>query len=291
MKKLSLTILVSTLLLQAIGQQGNYIHLSANGDITDTISRGEPLLLELVLMNREARSAASWNLAAERRLGQLKELLDQKKITDSAYQKEKTELEGQLRKSTTIRWGSSGQPWTQLARWTIRSISTGTIVTWPVQLLRHPKPQDVAVLDENAYYISYFGVDPAGMNLVPAGEYILQVTINNYDSDPVRIQVVSSPVNQEDLIQLGKTGNFYRHAGDAPRALAVAEKILSINPRSLNGLVLKGDAMVLQRSFLPALEVYNLALKEYGIQAGEQAEPPDYILNMISFIKAELGGN
>ena len=86
-----------------------------------------------------------------------------------------------------------------------------------------------------------------------------------------------------------KLGQYCWHAEDVVKGMSYAEKILKKNPVSLDGLSLKGDLQVLSSSYAPALESYKQALKEYYKQNGTGAEPPEYLLNMIEFVKKELG--
>ena len=51
---------------------------------------------------------------------------------------------------------------------------------------------------------------------------------------------------------------------------------------------MKGDLLVLQRSFTPALEVYRKALAEFYRKFPSSHDPPEYLLMSISSVKEKL---
>ena len=67
--------------LNTNAQQKIGLSLSVNGELRDTLYKGEPVLLKIFISNAEAQRVFAWNNANTRRVNELKELLEKNKIT------------------------------------------------------------------------------------------------------------------------------------------------------------------------------------------------------------------
>ena len=272
--------------------QSMTVTLSANYSHEVKIYHDEPLLLIVSVTNQEAQENSRWNKAADRRLNELEELLKAGKIKREDYDREKTKLMAGKRQLSSVTIGAAGRPWSSLIKWSMVNINSGVEIPLAVKTMMHPSAEEVAVLNEKGYYTAYFGMDADKVKSKPAGLYEITASIENESSLPVRIEIKNetTPVaiaGSEEMLL--RHGQYYWHAGDAAAGMKYAEKILQKNPASLDGLSLKGDLLLLNNSYAPALESYRKALKEYYKQNGVAAEPPEYLLNMIEFVKKELG--
>jgi tetratricopeptide (TPR) repeat protein len=156
----------------------------------------------------------------------------------------------------------------------------------------NPSSEEIAVLNETGYYTAYFGIDDDKMKNIPAGIYELIASIEGETSEPVKLEIkelvipASIASGEEMLIKLGQ---YYWHAGDAAKGMIYANQLLQKDPVSLDGLSLKGDLLVLENSYAAALESYSKAVKEYYKQNGAAADPPEYLLKMITWLKQQSG--
>ncbi len=277
--------------IRTAGQSSAKLSLNVDGTEIDTIQRGEVLLFEIVLTNPSARSAASWNSAAGKQLKELDEQLKQKKISPEDFEKEKKSIQSQLKKPPAVSIGSDKDPWVQMIKWNIRKTGDRSAINWPIKYLGNPATENIAVLDERAYYLASYGIDPSGISQLAAGSYEVTAMIGEIRSTAVtvRIDATTLPVQlQNNTSHLLKLGNFYWQSGDATKAIAYADKILTGDPAYIGALLLKADALRLQKSWSFALEIYNKALNEYYNKAGKNAEPPEYIIDMIEIVKGKI---
>ena len=188
--------------------------------------------------------------------------------------------------------GTEAIPWLQLVKWKLGNAGTGVETILPVRPLVNPSSDAVAVLDENGYYMAYFGISPDDMTKISAARYSLTAMLDKESSNVVNLEIknetmpVSVSENEEILLKMGQ---YYWHLNDPVKTIYYADRILKKSPYSLDGLSLKADGQVLQQSYLPALENYNKAVKEYYKLNGAGSEPPEYLFSMIAFVKKELG--
>jgi tetratricopeptide (TPR) repeat protein len=265
--------------------------LTVDGNERDTIQRGEFLLLEVVLTNPVANSASMWNAAAEAQLKALDEKLKQKKISQEEFDKEKTSIQSQLKKTGAVTIGSEKDPWAGMVRWNIARAGERTTLNWPIQFLLNPGTDDIAELRESGYYIASYGIDPAGMAQLPAGNYELTAMIGSVRSMPIMIRIDAGSLTttqQNSSLHLLRLGDYYNQAGDVAKAIENADKVLARDAASVAGLVLKADALRYQRAWAAALEMYKKALEAYGKKMGMNAEPPDYILEMMELVRGKM---
>lgn len=294
MRHVLIKIFAITILLVSLRSAAQPVTVTLRANYTTDVKlyHDEPLLLVVSLINEQARENSSWNNAADRGLEGLEELLKAGKIKREDYDREKARLTNGKKQVTAVTIGAKGRPWSSVVKWKMKSLNSQGELQPIVRTMPNPSAEEIAVLDENAYYAAYFGVDADVMKSIPAGIYEMTVSVDGEASQTVRIEIKNEAMpaltaSPEELLL--RMGQYYWHAGDVPKGMQYADQLLRKNPASLDGLSLKGDLQVLNNSFADALTTFNQATKEYYKQNGTSAEPPEYLLRMITWLKEKLG--
>lgn len=285
--------LLVILSFQLNAQQPVNISLGLNYSSSQKLYHNEPLLLTVTITNREAQENNRWNRAIDRRLNEMDDLLKENIISAENYENEKNQLNAVKRPVPSITLGSQDKPWSSLVKWKMINSNTGTEIVLPVTILSNPFPESIAILDEKGYYISYFGISPQDMKQIRgASTWQLTATMGSERSNDIRLEIkeeiMPMAIAETEEMWL-RIGQYYWHANNAENTIQFADRILKKNPLSLDGLSLKADGLILQKSYLPALEVFNKALTEYYKQNGVNSEPPEYLVESIAWIKKQLG--
>jgi len=284
--------ILGILFISQASAQSIHISLRVNEEEQDSVFRDEPLLFDVQVSNKQAQANARWNMAGERRLMEMDESLKQGRLSREEYEREKSVIEKARRKVEITTLGSSATSWTSAIHWKVTNTADRKELKWPIMLMMNPATTGTAVLDANGFYMASFGLSPEAMQQLPVGTYTVEVSIENVYSNAVLV-IIRSRLMTETIAgtepMLLRIGRFYWHAGDGEKTIRFAELMLSQDPSSLDGLSLKGDGQVLQRNYLPALETFNNALKLYYKKFGNEAEPPEYLLSTIAFLKHSLG--
>lgn len=274
------------------GAQQVNISLRVNEEAEASVFQDETLLLQVAVSNKKAQSDLRWNMAGKERMAELNELLKQGKIKQEEYDREKASIEKSRRTPPVTELGSATVSWTSAINWKVMNTANRNYIELPVSLMQNPSAAGKAVLDANGYYIACFGIAPGELKKTGPGTYAIECIINNIPSNAVLLTIrdgmMSETMAASEPVLL-QTGRYYWHAGNGAKTMEYADRVLAKNPASLDGLSLKGDGQLLQRSYLPALETYNKAIAEYYKQNGKGSEPPEYLISMIDFIKKEMG--
>jgi hypothetical protein len=287
-----LLFLLSVSLCKATAQTSISISLKVNQETEAAVFHNEPVLFDVMVTNQAAQADERWNMAADRRLDEMKELLGNGQLKQDDYDKEKMAIEKNKRKTGAVTLGSASSSWVTTISWRVMNTANREEVQLPVKLMKKPETSGIAVLDANAVYMACYGINPEDLKSVAPGTYAIELSVNNILSNAVLLKVAGAMMdgplaNSEPMLL--RLGEYYWHEEDAVNTMLYADKLLAKNPSSLDGLSLKGDGQVLQKSYLPALETYNKAVKEYYKQNGAGSEPPEYLFSMIAFVKKEMG--
>ncbi len=255
------------------------------------IFKDEPVLLTLSIVNKEAQENQRWNNAGNRRLHELDELLRTNKISREEYDKEKQEIINSKKKVQPLSIGSIDKPWHSIIHWKLLNETNGKEYSITIRALPNPGSAPVAVLDEKGFYKVWFGINAAEWKMLPAGKYNLAATLYDKSSGFVQIEVMEANmpvavVESEEMML--RSGKYHWHTGDAANGMIYAERLLKKNSASLEGYSLRADLFVLQQKFSEALNDYQAALKLFYKEYPGVSEPPEYLLEMIAWVKAEL---
>lgn len=241
-------------------------------------------------MNEVAQENSRWNNATERRLNELEHQLKAGNIKQEDYDKEKSRLDAAKRNISSVTVGAAGRPWFSLLSWKMINTANGTEVIPDIRAMKNPAAEEIAILNEKGYYTAFFGIDAEEMQKIPAGTY--RITVEAEREKSVSVQMIiknetmpSAFANSDETLL--RSGQYQWHAGNASDGMKYADKILQKNQNSVDGLSLKGDLQLLDNAYPAALESYNKALKEYYRQNGNGAEPPEYLLAMIEWVKKQ----
>lgn len=295
MKKHFLNSLAVTILLAVVNiatAQKVNINLRINEAEAATVFRDEAVLVDIAVFNKKAQADQRWNRTGEERLAELNEQLKKGSIKQEDYDREAASINKNKRVPPSTQLGSAAISWTTSVSWKVMNTANRNFIDLPLKLMKKPSADGPAVVDAAAYYIACYGISPDDMSSVPPGTYAVECFINNIPSNAVLLTV--QPGRMEEamassepvLLQMGK---YYWHAGNGAKTIEYADKLLVKKSSSVEGLSLKGDGQLLQRSYLPALESYNKAIAEYYKQNGKDSEPPEYLYSMIDLIKKEMG--
>lgn len=284
-------LLVTEFQLQA---QRININLSINEEKEAVVFQDEPIIFDLAIYNKKAQSERRWNMAGEERMKELDELLKQGKIKQEEYDKEKASIEKNRRTPSSIEIDLTEKKgkidaivWKASGPYGANALPDHIFIppTWPLI-------KNKIILDADGYYILSYVIAPGELKSVKPGTYIIECSINNFPSNTVKL-ILKSGVMSETMANsesvLLRMGRYYQHADNGGKVVEFADKILAKNPASVDGLSLKGDGQVLQKSYLPALETYNKAVKEYYRQNGADSEPPEYLQSRIDWLNKQLG--
>lgn len=264
--------------------------LRANYSSEVSVYHNEPILFTVSLTNEVAQENSRWNNATERRLNELEQQLKAGNIKQEDYDKEKSRLDATKRNISSVTVGAAGRPWSSLLKWKMINTANGTEVIPNVRVMKNPSAEEIAILNEQGYYTAFFGIDAEDMQKTPAGTYRITVEAEGEKSVSVQMVIKNETMpfvfsNSDETLL--RSGQYFWHAGDAAKGMQVVNRLLQKTPNSLEGLSLKGDLEVLSDSYPAALESYNKALKEYYRQNGNGAEPPEYLLAMIEWVKKQ----
>jgi len=268
------------------------IHCSINGKEKISIFRNEPLLIDVKVYNGRAQAALRWNMADERRIENLNDQLKQGRLTEEDYNGQKREIEKDKRQTEVITIGDSENTWTSRIRWTSRDLINERVANLPLRLLTNSTNPGMVKLDGNSLFVGILRIDPGQLQSVTPGRYEIIVIINETTSNSVILNILPGTMpavmaqSEKFLLQ---TGRYYWESNNPTQTLLYAGKALAKNPGSIKALVLKGDGLVLEKSFALALETYGKAISQYYILNGENADPPEYLLAMIHHLKKEMG--
>lgn len=279
MKYLIYISLISVLPMTARAQVS--LRLLANHANSDTLSPGDPVILELQLYNADAEYASMHNRAVNQNLNILAQEFSEGKWSQEEYDKEKSRLE------------SSVQP--------IRPLSvSGTSLLSGLQIYRNGTPLDSSnfircngypdktayVLTESNRLIMQFGIDPDVTADWNPGTHELVIEVDSLRSNSTILVITRSTLDggptDHKLLRLAY---FNLECGDPAKALSIANQLLERNPRSVDAITLKADAFLVMDDESEALQWYEQALYEYGLQFPDIYEPPEYLLNQIEAIR------
>ena len=295
MKKTRSFSIIPALLLsvcfQSQAQQVN-INLKINDGAEAAVFQNEPVLLDVAVFNKKAQADRRWNRAGEERMKELDEMLKTGKIKQEEYDREKNSIEKSRRSTEISKLGSPTSSWTTAISWKVMNTANRNYIELPLKRMKKPASVVEAVLDADGYFTTCYGISPDAMNTVPPGIYAIECFINNIPSNAVLFTVKSghqSEAISETEPELIRLARFYWHDENGAKTMLYADKALAKNPASLDALSLKADGQILQGQFLPALETYNQAVKEYYRQNGSGSEPPEYLISMIDFVKKQMG--
>jgi hypothetical protein len=248
---------------------------------TLTIQQGEPLVLDVSLLDYGAQSRATENQARALELEQLQALRDSGTITSQVYEDRAKTLQPLPLGSTTV--GTTGKPWYEEVTFEMETGGGWVAVPWAMQLLNIPKAEPQVTIDDVKVAIAAFGIDPSVSGGISEGTHRLRAKYapgTGIESQVIEIRFVQAKANSEwTPAQKLRLGRYWWMRGDHEKSLAVADELLAENPLNIDALAIKGNALAGLNREAEAVGVFQTAIDQYYVQFPDAYEPPDYLID------------
>ena len=259
------------------------VTLTVNDEFSSAVWRNQPALFTVSVSNPQAAYDLQWNAKAETYLNELRTQLDSGKITAKYFGEERKRIESLQRKIEPFVIGNEVRGWFSEIKF--RASLNGNEISLPVHLLGKPKMIS-AMMNENSYYSVQFGISPAEMEKIIPGNYEIDAELSGNRSEKIQLQVNALKATDEWWMKEENIAQFVQYFladKNAAKVAEYAEKILLLNPASVLGLTMKGEALILDSKYKEALRQFENALKE--TDKNPAFEPPVYIHTRIEFLK------
>jgi tetratricopeptide (TPR) repeat protein len=274
-----------------MGQQGIALNLRVNQGNKAIIYQDEPLIISVSISNPGATYNAQWNREADQSLQQLKTMHQNGEVTVEQYDQEIKRIQQSKKKIQIPAIGTISQPAYQKVKVEWKNELGTRMNNISMKLLSSSSMPNVLVLDANAYYLLQWGINRKEVGKLKPGKYILMATLDNYHSEPVELEILTSAIPSSKLNTIAvqhKLGKFELLSGQAESAAIHAKNILKLNSASVDGLVLLGEVNVQKNNYKEALKNFEDALMLFNKQKLSSPEPPEYIFGMIEWLKGKI---
>lgn len=248
-----------------------------------------PLLLDVHLGNDEAYRVVLQNLEGENIRKSYEELGLTKDMNDA--QKQNLTMRTQAQPVPTISVGSAGKNLTELISFRLEAADHQSLPVAVRALAESATTTGGDLVGDNSIDL-FFGIDPAALERLPAGNYSIRATVANAGGDHAwQGQATSNDVNvdlQDSLPDSSlvereyEYGRFYLCDHDFKMAGQCADWLIGRDSQSISGWELRGDAFFGEGKLAEAKDAYEKGLELYRKNAKAQAandvvEPPDYL--------------
>lgn len=263
------------------------IDLSINDVSSDTIYKGEPLVMHVSISNAFASYGMEWNAELDSHLESIKSQLDAELITYEIYKQDSLESEQTRRSIEPVIIGTERRSWYEIIE-IIVSVNQDSVVAWTFTPLGYSEENTIITVNGESYYFARFGIAPeATMSLAP-GQFSIVAKINEVESASSDLLILPGEM-PESLVSSDdhkmRLGIYYLEENKAGAALNYAKSILETNPNSIDGLVLSGEAYLLMDVHDLALNAFEQAMEEWTKQYPDAIDPPEYLMSMIEYLK------
>ncbi|HLF63555.1 MAG TPA: hypothetical protein VI603_07375 [Saprospiraceae bacterium] len=257
------------------------LRLLVNYSYTDTISAGEPVLLELQLYNTEAEYATIHNTAVRRNLEILEQENSQGKWTQEEYDEEREILENSIKPVVPVT--IPGHALLSGLYILLDEVPLG--YNNYIRCTAYPE-QDDYTLTDNVRLTMLFGIPPEKTAQWVIGSHTVRVIVDSLSTDTAHL-VIAPVLNDTEPadIKFIRLGYFYLDCGDPTEALIIADRLLSTTPDFLDAVTLKADAYLVMEDNDQALEWYKKALGLFHLQNPNSYELPEYLLSQIAALQ------
>ena len=237
------------------------------------ISKGEPLVFRLTLMNTEKLEDYQKNKSIDEDIEQLKAEMEAGEITEEEYEKQVASLE---EKKTILEhplFGSEETPWDNQVRFTPEWLK-------PETLSREPDSNILSLTPDKTPYVM-FGLKPEETAQLEAQVYRVKVTLGDVESNEVGV-MVSDEEGELDAVSLADKARYLIMVGAVAEGLKHIDKLLEENPMDIEGLIMKGDYHVLVGEKDAAIAAYERAIEAYNATGPNEDDPPRVIISKLS---------
>ncbi|MDI3320626.1 hypothetical protein [Pinibacter soli] len=269
------------------------ITLAVNDSSAFRVYHNEPIVFSISLVNKAIQQDISWNEDADAYLAQVAADYKAGLITKEEFEKE-TDLVTKGKRTVTTQFvGSKQLPWFLQLKFHVVVKDTIEQNNWKPSVLGDPGTDSIAVLDEKGYYSINYHLSPEQVSKLRAGTYKVEVELEGVTSNEVTVKIKPEDIppgklNKRDM-QL-RLGNYYLERKDAKKTLYYANLILQENPSDISGLILKGEAYILQQQYKLALSAFTKAQQQYNKNNKRSPvnEPPLYLIATIAWLQKKV---
>ena len=289
-KKILLTIVAIACSLLLIAQQDVSVVLRINHQEKLSVYRDQPLVISLSISNPKASGHEQWNRQADYEIAQLEQNKRNGQLSDEQYNSERQRLQAGKKQVPAYSLGSASMPSWEMVKFRWIKDSKEQDINIGTKLLNSEQVPAELTLDANGWYRLQWGIDRTSTWQLKPGKYYLSVVIDRYNSNTVELEIKPIPIPVSTLNTETMQLDLARFALLCKRpdtAIVHAKKALSINPKSISALVLLGEAYIQTRNYASALQYFETALTYFNKQSPSAHEPPEYILEMIEWLKRQ----
>jgi tetratricopeptide (TPR) repeat protein len=291
MKLRLLLLIICSLMPGVLLAQGRFtITLLVDDSSAFRAYHNEPIVFTITLVNKTLQQDISWNEDADAYLAQVAADYKAGLITKDDFEIETNLVTSGKRITNAESVGSADSPWFRQLKFVVVVKDTIEQHNWKPQILGDPGTDTVALLDEKGYYSVDYGLSPQQVSKLRPGSYKVQVMLAGVLSNEVSVKIKpenipNGQLNKKDMLL--RLGNYYLEAEDAKKALSYANILLQKNPSDISGLVLKGEAYILQQQYKTALTTFTKAYQIYNKvnKPSPANEQPLYLIATIAWLQ------
>jgi tetratricopeptide (TPR) repeat protein len=179
------------------------------------------------------------------------------------------------------------------------SAAASAAIPWRPQPA-NPAPATPATLDERLSVRATFVVAPDSTTSTAAATYRVRATFENHGagqwlgtvrSNPVAITILAAPASattQDRKTQQLELVEYYLAIKDYDRAITTARAVVALDPHTIDGSLLLGDAEQGKGDARAALDAYESGLAEFARQLPHD-HPPRDVLRRVQLLREQLG--
>ncbi|MCB2172764.1 hypothetical protein KQH65_08500 [archaeon] len=242
-------------------------------DFTATLSKGDPLVIRISLMNTDGLEEYQRNQGIDEDVEELRKQLEAEEITEEEYKEQVTQLE---EKKTNIDYpvlGSDETPWSE-------QINFSPDWFKPALLSREPD-QDIFTLTPKTTAYAMFGLSPEETENLENQIYRIKASLGDEESNEVGF-IVTDEEPELDMEKLAEKARNMLLVGGAAKGLQLIEGILEKNPQDIDGLILMGDYHAMMGEKEAAIAAYQNAIAAYNATNPREDDPPGVLISKLN---------
>jgi len=260
--------------------------LRANRSRDVTIYRGEPIIFSISIRNWRAFDAASHNKSLEMLQADLERNYKAGKITDAEYEKQLDSLRKEIKEIKGYQLGSTEAPWTTLLKFLRDVHNAWKPLGWPLKILSQSPEEPTLVIDDKLSLYVEFDMGSSEVESMAPGQYTIKCALEKgevlSESNSVIVRITHRQDRHPSEEKLLSIGRYFLARNKPSQVFSIVERIFRLNPRSIDALVLKGEAEEASGNIQAALETYRQAMNEWYAQGLARHEAPRYIMSRIN---------
>ncbi len=265
-----------------------YIYIMIGDDEKVTVYDGEVFYLFISISNPDSVEDIYYNEDIDMEINRIKESFEKGEIDEEEYREMVEELEAKKLKVEAIELGDMETPWTQQIEIMLMKNNEWVRCPWNfVEVFKSPPDNTVKLIGDTSAMVRYV-LTPEDVAKIEPGEHRLMARIGETSSNEVVIEKVKGAREEFDENAIERTATYYIESGNYKEAYSLIDKILSIDPNSIGGLMLLSEYLSRQGRIKEALETMLKAREIFYQKYPDLYEPPVLIERRITELMAEL---